>query len=76
MIAQSTQTDKAVVDEIWDSMDSRVTLDQSLLVNLEDQTRWAKKNRLTDRAEMPNYLDFIYFDGLQTVKPDSVSIIR
>jgi sulfonate transport system substrate-binding protein len=76
LIAQSTQTDKAMVDEIWDSLDSRVTLDQSLLVNLEDQTRWAKKNRLTDLAELPNYLDFIYFDGLQSLKPDSVRIIR
>jgi ABC-type nitrate/sulfonate/bicarbonate transport system substrate-binding protein len=76
LIALSTQTDKAIVEEIWDSLDSRVSLDQSLLVNLEDQTRWAKKYRRTDCAGMPNYLDFIYFDGLQSVRPDSVRIIR
>jgi ABC-type nitrate/sulfonate/bicarbonate transport system substrate-binding protein len=76
IIAKSTQTDKAMVDEIWDSLDPRVTLDQSLLVSLEDQTRWAKKSRRTQPTNMPNYLDFIYFDGLQAIKPESIKIIR
>jgi ABC-type nitrate/sulfonate/bicarbonate transport system substrate-binding protein len=76
LIAQSTQTDESIVAEIWNSLDSRVSLDQSLLVSLDDQTRWAKKFRLTACTETPNYLDFIYFDGLQSVRPDSVRIIR
>lgn len=76
LIGQFTHTDKAILDDIWDGFNFRVSLNQSLLVNLEDQTRWAKKYRLTGGAPMPNYLDYIYFDGLQAVKPEAIRIIR
>jgi ABC-type nitrate/sulfonate/bicarbonate transport system substrate-binding protein len=76
LVAKFVKADKALLDEIWDIYNFSVTLDQTLLVNLEDQTRWAMKNRLTKRRDMPNYLDFIYIDGLRAVKPDAVRIIR
>ncbi len=76
LVAEFIKTDKAYLDEIWDLYDYRVTLDQALLVDLEDQTRWAMKYRLTATKDMPNYLDFIYVDGLQAVKPEAVRIIR
>jgi sulfonate transport system substrate-binding protein len=76
LTAEFLKMDQALLDEIWDSFDFRVTLDQSLVVSLEDQTRWAQQNGLTSGTEMPNYLDFIYFDGLQSVKPEAVRIIR
>ena len=76
LVAEFIKTDKVVLDETWDIFTFRVTLDQALLVDLEDQTRWAMKYRLTARKDMPNYLDFIYVDGLQAVKPEAVRIIR
>ena len=76
LIAQFTKTDQGILEEIWDSFDFRVTLDQGLIVSLEDQTRWAQRNKLTSGMDFPNYLDLIYFDGLQSVKPEAVSIIR
>jgi NitT/TauT family transport system substrate-binding protein len=76
LVAEFIKTDKAYLDEIWGLYDYRVILDQALLVNLEDQTRWAMKYRLTASKDMPNYLDFIYVDGLRAVKPEAVKIIR
>jgi len=76
LVADFIQMDNAVLDEIWDIFSFRVTLDQAFLVDLEDQTRWAIKNGLAARTDMPDYLDFIYVDGLQSVKPDAVRIIR
>jgi NitT/TauT family transport system substrate-binding protein len=76
IIAEATKTDKELLGEILQSFDFRVTLDQTLVVSLEDQTRWAQRNKLTGGAAVPNYLDFIYFDGLNSVKPDAVKIIR
>jgi len=76
IVAEFLKTDKAILDEIWDSFTFRVALDQALLVDFEDQTRWVIKNRLTSGTNMPNYLDFIYVDGLLAVKPDAVRIIR
>jgi NitT/TauT family transport system substrate-binding protein len=76
LMTEFLKIDKAVVDETLSVMDFRVSLEQSLLVRLEEQTRWAMKNRFTGCKEKPNYLDYIYFDGLQSVKPEAVSIIR
>lgn len=76
LAAEFTKTDKAILDEIWDIFTFRVTLDQALLVDFEDQARWAIKNRLTLRRDMPNYLDHIYADGLHAVKPEAVRIVR
>jgi NitT/TauT family transport system substrate-binding protein len=51
-------------------------LDQTILVSLEDEARWAMKERLTDKKEIPNYLDFIFMDALEQAKPEAVTIIR
>jgi len=76
LVAEFIKTDKALLDEIWDLNNFGVILDQALLVSLEEQTRWAIKNRLTQRRDMPNYLDFIDGDNLRAVKPEAVRIIR
>ena len=75
-VAEFIKVDKALIDESWDIFTFRVALDQALLVDFEDQTRWAIKQRLTKRRDMPNYLDFIYIEGLESVKPDAVRIIH
>ena len=76
LVAEFLKTDKAILDEIWDIFTFRVALDQALLVDFEDQTRWVIKNRLASGTDMPNYLDFIYIDGLEAVKPAAVRIIH
>lgn len=76
LVAEFIKTDQALVDEIWTAFDFKVFLDQSFLVALEEETRWALGNKFTRGANMPNYLDSIYFDGLQSVKPEAVTAIR
>lgn len=56
LVAKFIKVDKALLDELWDIFTFRVALDQSLLVDFEDQTRWVIKQRLTARRDMPNYL--------------------
>lgn len=76
-VAEFINVDKALLDELWNIFTFRVVLDQALLVDFEEQTRWATKNGLTPNNNvMPNYLDFIYIDGLKVVKPDAVRIIH
>ncbi len=53
-----------------------VSLDQTLLITLEDETRWAMKNKLTDKTAMPNYADYIHVDSLMAVKPEAVKLKR
>ena len=76
LIADSTKVDRTLLKRLWPLYDFRVTLDQSLLLVLTDQARWTIKNKLGDKRQVPNFLDYIYLDGLQGVKPEAVSIIR
>jgi ABC-type nitrate/sulfonate/bicarbonate transport system substrate-binding protein len=76
IIADYIRMDESMLRELWTIYNFGITLDQSLLINLENQTRWAIKNKLADKTEVPNYLNFIYLDGLKAVKPKAVTIIR
>ncbi len=76
IVADFIRLDRAFLGEIWGVNRFSVKLDQPLLLALEDQSQWAIKNRFTERTKVPNYLDFIYLDGLLSVKPKSVRILR
>ena len=54
----------------------KLSLEKGLLIAMEDEARWHIENRYTDAKEVPNYLDQIYFDALESVNPDAVSIIH
>ena len=53
-----------------------VKLPQALLLAMEDQARWRIENKLTAETEVPNYLDYLYRDGLKAVNPEAVTIIH
>lgn len=65
------------IEVIWSLNDFRVTLEQSLLFILESAARWeVGLMPAAQRPALPNYLDFIYVDGLKAVKPAAVTIIH
>ncbi len=76
MVAEFSGIDETIVDGVWADEIFDVTLDQSLLLAMEDESQWAIKNRLVSQTRMPNYLGFIYLDGLESVKPKAVRILR
>ena len=53
-----------------------LSLEQNLLVLMEDEARWAVKNKVVEVKATPNFLNAIYVDGLAAVSPRSVTIIR
>jgi len=64
------------MDYSWPNQEYAVTLPQAMLILLEDQARWRIEQGLTDTTEVPNYLNFIYLNALEEVKPEAVTIIR
>jgi len=76
IVAEFCGMDKDVIAGMWPVENFKVTLDQSLLFALEDETRWAIKGGLTSKKTTPNYLNFIYVDGMDSVKPNAVRILR
>jgi NitT/TauT family transport system substrate-binding protein len=68
--------DDAYLEMIWQRYQFSLSLDQSLILAMEDEARWMIKNKLTKETNVPNFLDYIYEDGLKAVKPETVNIIR
>lgn len=75
-IAKKLNYDKAYIDYSWPRFTHEIGLKQELILNLETEARWAIANSLTDKKEVPNYLDHIYFKALEEVSPESITIIR
>jgi len=76
IIASRLETDREDIDKLWDGYRFKISPSQSLIITLEDVARWSMRNNFTDKTEVPNYLDYIYMDALETVKPEAVGIIR
>jgi NitT/TauT family transport system substrate-binding protein len=68
--------DQAYMDYVWPNIDFSLDLQQGLLLTMESEARWVMDKKLGGEAAMPNYLGFIYLEGLEKVKPEAVTIFR
>jgi len=64
------------MDYSWPKQEFAVMLPQAMLIAFEDQARWRIENKLTDKTEVPNYLDYLYLDGLKALKPGAVTVFH
>lgn len=76
IVAEFSRMDIGMIREIIAVTNFNVSLDQSLVLAMEDESRWAMNNGFIARTNIPNYLDFIYFKGLESVNPEAVRILR
>lgn len=76
LLAASLPIAPDIVGECWNESRFRVSLDQSLLISLEEETRWALRHRLGSGKNMPNYLDFIDSRALTAVKPKVLKVLN
>ncbi len=68
--------DDTYMAAVWPNYQFSITLDQSLIAAMEDEARWMINNNLTSEKKTPNFLDYIYLDSLENIKPESVNIIH
>jgi NitT/TauT family transport system substrate-binding protein len=61
---------------VWSQNQFSLSLDQSLITAMEDEARWMIRNNLTREKQIPDFMNYIYVDGLKAVKPEAVRIIR
>ena len=52
------------------------SLDQTLIGAMKDEAQGVVNNNLTPEKTVPDFLQYIYIDGLKAVKPEAVNIIR
>lgn len=76
IVATSLGTDAQKIAAIWPDISLKISLDQSLLLGLEDESQWVLSNNLSAATEPPSYLDLIHIDSLKAVNPVMVSLIH
>lgn len=76
VVQKRLKYDDAYINAIWSEHQFTVSLDQSLILAMEDQARWMINNNLTTEKQVPDFPKYIYTDGLKTVKPGAVNIIK
>jgi len=66
---------ESLIKRIFNNMNFGLTLDQNLLLDMEEQARWVIRNGYVEEAPIPNYLNFIFPDPLRAVDSGAVTII-
>jgi ABC-type nitrate/sulfonate/bicarbonate transport system substrate-binding protein len=74
-VAKTLNFSVAYLQTVWSDYQFSVTLDQSQVLAMQDEAQWLITNQLTNASTSPNITDFIYVDGLKSVKPQSVNVI-
>lgn len=74
IVQKGLNLDAGYMETVWRQNQFSLSLEQSLILAMEDEARWMISNNLTTEKTVPNFLDYIYTDGLKSVKPDAVRI--
>jgi ABC-type nitrate/sulfonate/bicarbonate transport system substrate-binding protein len=75
IVAAKLNYTNAYLSSVWSDLQLSVSLDQSQILAMQDEARWAISNHLTNATAVPSFLNYIYVDGLKSVKPAAVNII-
>lgn len=76
LMQESLNYTDAYMAAIWNRNEFSLSLDQSLISAMENEARWIINNNLTNQTVFPDFLDYMYLEGLNSVKPESVNVIR
>ena len=77
IISEILGVSKEFVDSVWNDFEFGITLDQSVLVTLEHEARWAIQSGYSGGVEdTPNYLEYINFETLEALSPESVDVVH
>ncbi|MCX7888036.1 MAG: ABC transporter substrate-binding protein [Verrucomicrobiae bacterium] len=60
----------------WAHLRLRVSLEQRLLAQFEEEAAWMMEGGLVQGQRMPNYLEFIETGPLRAVKPGAVTLVH
>jgi NitT/TauT family transport system substrate-binding protein len=68
--------DDSYIASVWPQHQFSLSLDQALIVAMKDEAQWMIDHNLTSEKQIPDFVNYVYVDGLKTVKPEAVNIIR
>jgi ABC-type nitrate/sulfonate/bicarbonate transport system substrate-binding protein len=75
-IGVALKIDDPTMAQLFEPESYAVSIDQAMLLALDDQTRWAMKKGLVESRAMPNYLNFMKYQDLEAVLPTAVTVVH
>lgn len=76
IVTSRLELDREVTAILWEDFVFDLSLNQWLVLTLEDEARWAVDSGFVPEMEIPNYLDYIYVHALEVVVPKAMTIIK
>ena len=76
LLSQKLNYNDSYMNSLWPQHQFGLSLDQGLIVAMEDEARWMITNNQTVQKTIPDFLHNVYLDGLKKIKPDAVNIIN
>ena len=76
IVQTQTNFDEQYMEQDWQNHHFSVTLSQSLITSMKDETRWRIRKNLTDVKDVPDFSKYISSDILYKLKPSAVTLIR
>jgi ABC-type nitrate/sulfonate/bicarbonate transport system substrate-binding protein len=75
IVAKTLNYSSEYLTTVWPDYQFSVSLDQAQLLAMQDEAQWLISNHLTNATKFPNFINFVYEDGLKSLKPGAVNII-
>jgi len=75
IVQRNLNLSPSYMDTVWQQNQFSLSLDQSLILAMEDEARWMIANNLTNEAKVPDFREYIDTTALEDVKPGAVNII-
>jgi ABC-type nitrate/sulfonate/bicarbonate transport system substrate-binding protein len=76
IVKQQMNFSDTYMETVWARNQFYLSLDRSLILAMEAEARWLITNHLTNTVTVPDFLDYVYSEGLSSVKPGSVNLIQ
>lgn len=76
LLQRTMSYDTAYVQYLWPKITFSLSLPPSLVQGMQDEAHFLINEHLAPQNEVPNYLDYIYFDGLEAAQPNAVTIVH
>lgn len=75
-VGNAVNIDDELMAKLFNTEDYAISLDQAMLLALDDQTRWAMRRGIIGSGPIPNYLENVKYQYLEAILPAAVKIIR
>jgi NitT/TauT family transport system substrate-binding protein len=76
IVGKYLKVDDIIMKNMFDVGDYELTLDQAMLLALDDQSRWAMQSGLVKRGQVPNFIQYMNYRYLEAALPSAVKIIH